>query len=721
MTTKAMVVLSIGIVLWGVCMVRAADLYDEDALPVLQLRFSQSNWYTLLANNYSSKTDLAATLTVDGVVYEGVGVRFRGNTSYQMTQNSQKKSFNISLDYTLEGQRLMGYKTLNLLNCANDATFMREVLYTNTCRQVIPSAKGSFVRLEINGENWGVYANIQQLNAQFLNDWFASNDGTQWRGDGMRGGVTPGGNTGGGGGTGGGTGPVRRSTGDIGVAGGQDDVGAVEISIAEGGVTAGSAALTWLGTGAASYQVAYELKSTHQADPWASLINVCNVLNNTTLAELPDELESVLNVDGAQWVCAFEIIFQDDDGYVNKRGSDYGLYYEPETGRIHLMQYDGNESMGTSQWSLFYRADDSVVPIMYRLMTISKYRPRYLAHVRTILDDLFTEDALFVKIDAYRSLIEAEVQADAKKLYTYQAFTSGVTTVKTFITSRRATLLANAEVNRQSPEITAVEREVIETESGQSLLVTARLSEAVSVASVELYVAAGPFALFAPVSMVDQGIQTEDGASDRTFTAALPDYPAGTVVRYYVQATAADNVGTLAFNPEGAEHDVYRHVVTYPHAAYSGVVFNEVMAKNVAVIADPQGEYDDWIELKNTSEEAISLAGMYLSDSPDNPLKWRFPDGTQIEPGGYLLVWADEDTQDEPGLHASFKLSAKGETIWLFDTLENGHALLDSATIEGLSGDQSCGRYPDGIGLMQISSVPTPLEQNAEPMAAGGD
>ena len=136
-----------------------------------------------------------------------------------MAQNSQKKSFNISIDYTLPDQRLMGYKTLNLINCNSDATFMREVLYSNTCRQLVPSAKANFVKLVINGQNWGVYANVQQLNAQFLEDWFPSNEGTQWRGDGM-GAMGGGGGNAGGGATpgGGGVTPVRRSAGDIGVA-----------------------------------------------------------------------------------------------------------------------------------------------------------------------------------------------------------------------------------------------------------------------------------------------------------------------------------------------------------------------------------------------------------------------------------------------------------------------------------------------------------------------
>ncbi len=86
---------------------------------------------------------------------------------------------------------------------------------------------------------------------------------------------------------------------------------------------------------------------------------------------------------------------------------------------------------------------------------------------------------------------------------------------------------------------------------------------------------------------------------------------------------------------------------------------------------------------------------------------------TEIGAGENLLIWA---TEEQPGLHASFEFSAQGETIWLFDTIENRHGLPDSVTIEDMSGDQSCGRYPDGAGLMEVSSVPTPWGANTEPM-----
>ncbi len=693
---------AVGLVLLSAQSVLAADdLYDEGLLHTLELHFAQSNWWSQLQTNYQSKTNLPATLTVDGVVYEGVGVRFRGNTSYMMAQNSQKKSYNIEIDYTVDGQDLMGYKTLNLINCMNDATFMREVLYSNVCRRIVPCAKANFVKLVINGENWGIYANVQQLNGEFIEDWFASNDGTRWRAEGNMGG---GGQIPGGGvvpGRGGGPG-VR--TFEVNPAGGG------------GGVTAGAAALTWQGADPAAYEGVYELKNTKQDDPWASLIHTCDVLNNTSISQLPDVLESVLDVDRALWLCAFEIVFQDDDGYVNKRGSDYYLYYEPETGRMHLMQYDGNECMGPGQWALFYRADDSSVPLMYRLMSIRQYRQRYLAHVRTILDSLFTEEALSAKLDAYRALITDEVQADGKKLYSNQGFDSGITELKNFVRNRRASLLANPELDVASPQIVDVNLAVVQDETGEVLTVRATVDSTVAVSQVHLFVAAGPFACFAPVAMADDGLHDDAAASDGVFAVTLTGYPSGALLRYYVQATADTRAGTLAFNPPGAEHEVYTHLVSHSQRAAAPVVFNEIMAANRSTLADPQGDYDDWIELANVSTETVDLSGMYLSDKAADPLKWQFPDGVQVGPGEYLLVWADEDGADAPGLHANFKLSAQGETLWLFAGAEQGYVLLDSITFGAQEADVSFGRYPDGFGPLQALSGPSPLAANLEPV-----
>ena len=155
-------------------------LYDESVVEEIRLYFPQSNYWNLLTSYYNSKTDIPATLKYKGESFDSVGVRFKGQTSYFMN-NTQKKSFNISMDYVRGDQKLEGYKTLNLNNSWTDASFMREVLYYRLIRKHSPAAKANFVRLYINDQDWGIYQNVQQLNKDFLEEWYENNDGVNIR------------------------------------------------------------------------------------------------------------------------------------------------------------------------------------------------------------------------------------------------------------------------------------------------------------------------------------------------------------------------------------------------------------------------------------------------------------------------------------------------------------------------------------------------------------
>ena len=125
------------------------------------------------------------------------------------------------------------------------------------------------------------------------------------------------------------------------------------------------------------------------------------------------------------------------------------------------------------------------------------------------------------------------------------------------------------------------------------------------------------------------------------------------------------------------------------------LVINEFMASNSETIADPQGEYNDWIEIYNASNITIDMGGMWLSDDRNS---WQIPTDrpveTTIEPYGYLLIWADNDGDDTPGLHADFKLNADADQISLYAA--DGVTLIDSVDFEDQSRDVSHGRYPDG-------------------------
>ncbi len=143
------------------------------------------------------------------------------------------------------------------------------------------------------------------------------------------------------------------------------------------------------------------------------------------------------------------------------------------------------------------------------------------------------------------------------------------------------------------------------------------------------------------------------------------------------------------------------------------VVINEIMASNGKYLADPQGQYDDWIELYNPGDAPIDLGGMYLTDDPDAPTLWQFPQDdpslTTLAAGGYLLVWADGDVED-PGLHAAFKLSAEGETLALYD--RDGATLIDSVRFGIQTTDVSYGRVSDGNDAWMALPYPSAGGQN---------
>ena len=152
-----------------------------------------------------------------------------------------------------------------------------------------------------------------------------------------------------------------------------------------------------------------------------------------------------------------------------------------------------------------------------------------------------------------------------------------------------------------------------------------------------------------------------------------------------------DHTARQRFFPAKTEFAPLTYRVTASLADSSPVVINELMASNTKGFTDQQvalnpdligGDNDDWIELHNVSDYAVNLSGMYLTDNQNNPRKWQFPNDTQIAPGGYLIVWADEDGNAEPGLHANFKLSRNGETVMLIDTDQGGNQVLDVIKFE---------------------------------------
>lgn len=643
-------------------------LYDSNLLRTLSLTFTQANWQSLLTANYSRGSNITAAQCVldNGSTNRNVGVRYKGNTSY--TMSGAKKSLNIELDWTEPGGDLMGYKTLNLNNAAGDESILREPIYFGVLQNYAPGPKGSLVKLNINGAYWGVYSFAQQENSDLIKEWFPSADGDRWR--------TPNAAGGGGGGGGGLPGP----------GGGGGGGGAFSSPVS---------ALSWQGADVARYKSYYTLKTDNSTNAWERLVHAIDVLNNTPAARLGDEVDNVLAVDSWLWFLAAECVFADDDSYFNK-GADYGFYYELESGRIFPLEHDGNEAFvaGDVNLSPVIGTSGTNRPVIKQLLSVPDFRQRYLAHMRTILAEFFNPTVMNGIIDAYVALSRDAITADTKKNYTMSAYNSDLTALKNFVRNRNAYLTNHAELSPRPPTLASAQSPSPAPTAAVSpfLTVVAHPDGTNGIDSVRLYHRTKSYGRFTPVLMFDDGNHGDGAAGDHVFGAQVPPYPAGTKVRYYFEARSANPAKAAAFLPARAETKTLDYRVLAVTAPDSPVIISELMPSNSSAMPDPQGEFDDWIELHNLTDQPVDLTGRYLSDEPNNPRKWPFPSGTIIPANGYLIVWADEDGSAPSGLHASFKLDAEGEALFLTDTDANLNAILDTVTFPSVATDRSWAR-----------------------------
>lgn len=418
-----------------------APLYEPTVLRTLFLEFENADWEQELADFNNTDVEVPATLTVDGKKYPQIGVHFRGMSSFMAVGEGSKRSLNLTLDFVDPQQRLYGYKTLNLLNAHEDASFLHTVLYFHVARNYIPAPKANFVKVVINGESWGVYTNVQQFNKEFVTENYPGLTGTRWK--------VPGG-------------------------------------------PGGRGGLEYVGDNIDEYKRRFEMKSDDGDKAWKALANLCRVLNQTPIDQLEAALKPILDIDGALWFLALDNALINGDGYWT-RASDYSLFLDKK-GVFHVIPHDANETFhagggpgmggppgfggfgggpgrepdragpagnqpdnrgpggdrrpggfgggsggpggfgggpggprgGGLELDPLIGLDDSSKPLRSRLLAVPALRERYLDHVRTIAQDWLDWNKLQPVVRQYVNLIEKEVEADTRKLSSFDAFQQAV-------------------------------------------------------------------------------------------------------------------------------------------------------------------------------------------------------------------------------------------------------------------------------------------------------
>ncbi|MBW7846950.1 MAG: lamin tail domain-containing protein [Bacteroidales bacterium] len=148
-------------------------------------------------------------------------------------------------------------------------------------------------------------------------------------------------------------------------------------------------------------------------------------------------------------------------------------------------------------------------------------------------------------------------------------------------------------------------------------------------------------------------------------------------------------------------------------AAQSGndIRINEILVINDSNYIDDFGQRNAWIELFNTAYNKVDVGGMYLTNDPNNPTKYRIPKGdpiTSIPARNYLIFFADNHTT-RGILHLNFDLK-DSDYLALYDM--NGRTLIDEVRFPKLEVDKSYGRVTDGGSEWEVLHKTTPKSNN---------
>lgn len=222
---------------------------------------------------------------------------------------------------------------------------------------------------------------------------------------------------------------------------------------------------------------------------------------------------------------------------------------------------------------------------------------------------------------------------------------------------------------------------------------------------------------FQNLIMWDDGDHGDGDEEDGIYGCYIPSQASGINVNYYIQAT--DNEGDSTVFPPTAPDLTIEYIIDHETPA---LFVNEFMADNSTTICDPQGDFDDWIEIYNESAVPVDIGGMYITDNLSDTGDWwqipsTQPDSTTIAPGSFLLLWADSDI-DFGVLHLDIKLSGLGEQIGLFSFF--GTTPVDTLSFDEQQTDISYGRFPDGSDNWIFMEEPTPGASNIS-MSAEND
>lgn len=376
----------------------------------INIRFSQPNYWDSLIYYYNQGLEhyMSATVIANGQTFNNVGVRLKGNSSFTAPNN--KKSFRLSFNEFVSGQKWNGLKGVHLNNFWNDPTFIREKLHLDYCQNAgIAAPRANFTRLYINDTLFSFYSLVEHVNSNFLTSRFGTNEGDYFKA--------------------------------------VDGIGTSSELFSD---------FKWYGHDTSQYVNRYELKSDYLPGIWQKLVLFIDTINHSS--NTAAAYASVINLSSYYRAMAVDNLFGNMDSYVHS-GRNFYAFYPSSTNKMEWIVWDASLSLGAlpggpsniETLPVTYVESDTGRPLFSKIVNDPVLKNQYLYEYCNVFLSNFNSARLFPKIDSIANIIRPYVYEDPRKMFTNNQFETNIVSdiivsgsrkpgLKSYITQRRSSV-----------------------------------------------------------------------------------------------------------------------------------------------------------------------------------------------------------------------------------------------------------------------------------------
>lgn len=723
---------------------QAAAFFDDAAVREIRLDFDDPDWYRTLFRAHSSDPNdpyFPARFRYGDIVIPKIGARFKGHASFQ--RNGVKKSFKLDFNEYDDSATFLGLKKLNLHNGDIQPDFLREKLFLEFAGRYGCAMRATHVRLYVNDAYYGLYLAVEQPDKTMMRRCFGENEDGNLYEAGEN---------------------VPANMAYLGA-----DPAAYRSRYE---LKTNEAANDYSGL----IRMLDILNNTAAAELPARLepvMDVENVLHGMALNALFTNLESYLGSAAEYYLYQrsrdnrFVHIHWDTNETFGTTGDGTPRLANPFQMDPFWLPSQAAAGPGGGGFG-GGAAGGNARPLLEKLWAVPAYKRLYLRMLARYLREGFDETSFADRIEQLAARIRPDYAADPNKPFTMAQFetalnsqltVSGLTVygLRQFVRERRAYLrplldsLAEASDVRLNEIVTANAGTLRDEAGDADPWVELHNLGPGPVTMRGFYLSddpANPTKWALPQRRLADGEflilwldgETAEGETHANFRLSsgggklylyssavglqtpidTVGYPALEGGQAYVRLRYYGSEWSLTGSPSpGATNVVTAAVGTTPVRPSTGtgrLLINEFMADNDGAFPDPDepGAYEDWFEVYNPGPTPVDMGGMYISDSLNNPTKWRVPEGVVIPARGYLVFLADGETAQGPR-HTSWSLSADGESLSIYEP--DGKTLIDSVVFGPQRTDVSLGRTSDGAATWSLFFPATPGAANTSPIA----